>query len=640
MTDDKRKRDPIVNAGGDGYASEDLDVKRPRIEQVHNIDEIEIVHPPPPAEEDPHVDGPSNEIGGNDADIYQIELKNLPKQIVQKDIVKFLDENSIKFHKVKKPPVWKYAVVSFQSAEDRDAAINAIEGKSIKKIELNAVIVQPKLKGRQQGDQGSGRQLKNENDTRTPNERLADQVTPTWRKPYADQLSEKTAHMKKAMSVLRKNLNNYWRSKDATDRSRQSINWFLDAVRVHKNICPIGETVASPITEGYRTKCEFSIGINLEGEKTVGFLLGLYKDGITNVLSPSESIHVTTEAKAIARISEAFIRSSSLDVFDRVKHSGFWRGLLVRTHSTKENMVAVQVNPTNLSDDQIEMEVNAYGNYLQVELEKCNVSLTTLLFQKSDIQFNGFHEKAPLNIILGPGYVHEILLGIKFRISPTAFFQINTPATNKLYSTIRDWCNLDSGAADSQTNTVLLDMCCGTGTIGLTMANKVKKVIGVEIVEQAIEDAKNNAEINGISNVVYIAKSAETAMKEVFTHVEEGDNVVGILDPPRAGMHKSVIQAIRDCGKLKRIIYISCDVTQAMQNFNDLCRPVSNKFPGCPFRPVKALPLDLFPHTEHCELIVEFERVDLPESFFPVKEKKYIPEVPEDIQKLDEKSDE
>jgi tRNA (uracil-5-)-methyltransferase len=178
----------------------------------------------------------------------------------------------------------------------------------------------------------------------------------------------------------------------------------------------------------------------------------------------------------------------------------------------------------------------------------------------------------------------------RFRISPSAFFQINTPATELLYSKVRDWCSLDTielpkqvlkeenqgdieeakhdqSEPNSEPGVVLLDLCCGTGTIGLTMASKVKKVVGVEMVAAAIEDAKFNAQANNVENVIYIAAKVEDAIKEVFAkHVSPGDAVVAVLDPPRTGVSNSVIQAIRACNGIDRVIYISCDFSQAVGN--------------------------------------------------------------------------
>ncbi|KAI9204841.1 S-adenosyl-L-methionine-dependent methyltransferase [Polychytrium aggregatum] len=544
---------------------------------------------------------------GNRREPYpRLRVSELPQHTNAETLAKYLVEWGVKHHKIKKAPGWSYAFVSFESTALRDASIKLIDGQEIKGNIVRAtetVLRDDRRPARESNIQ----------DDRTPAEVLADQVTPLWRKSYPVQLDEKAQEMGRALGKFKRKMQDYVYAKDSSPRAQNSIAWVKSAIQTHKNLCPILPIIPSPVERDYRTKCEFSMGRNQEGEAVVGFLTGLFKKGCTTVLEPAESLHISLPAKHIASETQAYIRKSQLPIYDRVEHTGFWRALLVRTHSTGENMVVVQVNPVGVTPDNIQKELEAYKQHLLGSAATGDVEITTILAQQSAESFNGFHEKTPYEVLHGPGVVHEKLLGTSFRISPTAFFQINTLATEQLFSLVRKWCRLEgTGTSAQNNNTVLLDLCCGTGTIGLTMARQVKKVIGVEIVQQAVEDAKANAAENGIENVVYIAKPAEEAMSEVFAeHVSPGDNVVAVLDPPRAGMHAKVIKAIRECKALKRLIYISCDANAVTQNFADLCRPISNKFPDAPFRPVRAQPVDLFPHTKHCELVVEFERVDL-----------------------------
>ncbi|KAG0174447.1 tRNA methyltransferase 2 [Apophysomyces sp. BC1034] len=143
------------------------------------------------------------------------------------------------------------------------------------------------------------------------------------------------------------------------------------------------------------------------------------------------------------------------------------------------------------------------------------------------------------------------------------------------------------------------------------MAKSVDHVIGVEMVPEAIVDAKINAELNDIKNVTYYASKVEDC-PDVVTGAENED-VVAVLDPPRNGVHASVIRAVRESPRINRVIFISCDAKQALPNFVSLCRPQSNRFKGLPFKPSRAVSLDLFPHTDHSELMVEFVRIDEPQ---------------------------
>ncbi|GLI67852.1 hypothetical protein VaNZ11_012143 [Volvox africanus] len=230
----------------------------------------------------------------------------------------------------------------------------------------------------------------------------------------------------------------------------------------------------------------------------------------------------------------------------------------------------------------------------------------------------------------GSGYIHDSLCELRFRISPTAFFQVNSPATCALYKVVGDW-------AAAEPSTLLLDICCGTGTIGLTMASRVAKVIGIDSVPSAIEDARVNAALNGITNAEFVAGKAEDALPGILsTHAGPDSpygpgDVVAVADPPRAGLHRTVLRALLGCERIRRLVFVSCNPDNLVQNIAALCSPPRNRsgrdrggrgrrgggggadmsgYSGDynPFRPVKALAVDLFPHTAHVEAVMLLER--------------------------------
>ena len=185
--------------------------------------------------------------------------------------------------------------------------------------------------------------------------------------------------------------------------------------------------------------------------------------------------------------------------------------------------------------------------------------------------------------------------------------------------------------ASMDEETVLFDVCCGTGTIGLCLASKVKEVHGIDIVEEAIEDANANAKANGITNAqfhagectcfiyfIFISRSnqcffflgrAEFLLPELLKKSSDLKSVA-VVDPPRAGLHAKAITALRS-SNIETLVYVSCDARAAMNNFIDLGRMTSNTYKGEPFVPKKVIPVDLFPHTNHFELIILFERFPL-----------------------------
>jgi tRNA (uracil-5-)-methyltransferase len=170
-----------------------------------------------------------------------------------------------------------------------------------------------------------------------------------------------------------------------------------------------------------------------------------------------------------------------------------------------------------------------------------------------------------------------------------------------LYNTI-------GSVLESNPNTTLLDVCCGTGTIGISIANKCGQVLGIEVVESAVQDAKTNAELNGLSDKCqFFAGRAENIIDLVIGKAKF-QNIVAIVDPPRSGLHQRVLMLLRKCEKIKYLIYVSCDARLAMKNFADLARPNSKAYKGAPFIPKKIIPVDLFPHCHQLELIILFER--------------------------------
>jgi tRNA (uracil-5-)-methyltransferase len=237
-------------------------------------------------------------------------------------------------------------------------------------------------------------------------------------------------------------------------------------------------------------------------------------------------------------------------------------------------MILIQMNTKDLSEEQVNIEKKKLIKYWN----ESDINATTLMLQIWNGDSNGITDKGTTEILTGDGYVYEEILGCRFRISSSAFFQVNTPATELLYSKCTEWSNINESK-----KTTLLDLCCGTGTIGITMATKVDRVVGIEMIPEAIVDAKANALMNSkyfnnlfkricinidlidITNVQYYASKVEEKIDIVAN--EKNEEVVAILDPPRNGVHTSVIRAVRESEQIQKVIFISCDAKQAMQNF-------------------------------------------------------------------------
>ncbi|KAG1505197.1 hypothetical protein G6F46_010512 [Rhizopus delemar] len=531
-------------------------------------------------------------LGCKEAFIYRVKVLNLPKHEMS-SIKKLFD--TLDLHKFKKAPKWDYAYLNFETEEAAKAAMMKIDGREFKKRVLvteYTKVSEESFRTRFETKKKKESEQEEKEDLRTPAEMLADQVTPLYKLAYEEQVAKKHKSGIRYLNSLRKKLNTL---PDLNDAARDQIAWTNDR---ENNEYEILDPIHSPIIKEYRTKCEFTIGKDLNGERTVGFLLGQYRDGITSVLDPNECLHVSEKAKEIAKKMKEYIRDSEYEVYDRVSKTGVWRSIMTKTQTTGDIMILIQLRTTELSDQQLTQEKERIINYWNGL--KQTINTTTLLLQTWDGDSNGITDKGHTEILIGDGYVYEKLLGCRFRISSSAFFQVNTPATELLYSKCAEWCNINK-----EKKTTLLDLCCGTGTIGITMAKSVDKVIGIEMIPEAIVDAKANAKINNITNAYYYANKVEDKIDIVAN--ERNEEVVAVLDPPRNGVHSSVIRAVRESSQIKKVIFISCDAKQAMQNF---IGPTSNRFKGLPFKPSRAVSIDLFPHTEHCELMVEFIRIE------------------------------
>jgi len=156
--------------------------------------------------------------------------------------------------------------------------------------------------------------------------------------------------------------------------------------------------------------------------------------------------------------------------------------------------------------------------------------LNTLAYQ----EYSGVSVAPPnlaVELIYGKPYIHESISDLRIRISTSSFFQVNTYASEVLYSIVRDWCNKD------KQKTEVLDICCGTGTISLTLAPHVDHVTGIDIIEEAINDARENAQLNGICNATFITGKVETEINTILSRMNTAErNIVAIVNPPRAGL--------------------------------------------------------------------------------------------------------
>lgn len=284
-----------------------------------------------------------------------------------------------------------------------------------------------------------------------------------------------------------------------------------------------------------------------------------------------------------------------------------------------EVLLMVQVNPNAAEQQAARRECQQLSAFIRQQARERGLPAASLMLQHHSGVSNAASFDAPImqmpedtqdddgatvsaaaRAAIEAPYIHDALCNLKFRISPTAFFQVNSPATCLLYHMAGQW-------AAANPNTLVFDICCGTGTIGLTVARRVARVVGIDNVASAIEDAKVNCALNDVSNCDFVCGKAEDVMNRLLNqYAGQYTDVVAIADPPRAGLHRTVLRAIRRCSALRRLVFIACNPASIVANVADLCMPRQNE--GEAFKPVKAVAVDLFPHTAHVESMVLLQR--------------------------------
>ncbi|CAL4073565.1 unnamed protein product, partial [Meganyctiphanes norvegica] len=496
-------------------------------------------------------------------------------------------------HKIK-PAGGGRAYVNFKNEEARDKALTVLHkykwGKCVMSAEIATPVQDPLLRKQEQREKKS----LNSVEMKLPiAERIEKSVTPYASLSYEEQLRKKE---KIAQDILRKY------SKELL-YANPELHEFIKFHQKRRNglICEFDPIVPAPVTENYRNKCEFTIGMNPETESAcVGFRLASYKQGCMAVAPVGHLRHLPLAMKDLVQAFEKYVQQSSYSPFSPLTHEGVWRQLTVRTTRNNDLLVVVVIHPQSMLQEEL-IELKNGVRYLFTDGGAKDLKVSSLYFQQYAQRERGVDPEYEL--LYGEEYITETILGRKFRVSPDAFVQVNTAAGEVLYETVGKLADLDK-------NSNMLDICCGTGTIGICLADHCHHVYGIEMVKKAVEDAKVNAEENGLTNITVFEGKAEDIMLTVLNQCGEDKNSVGIVDPPRAGLHKNVVTALRKYEKMKRIVYVSCDPNNARGNFVSLGRPESRTYNGECFIPVKAVPVDLFPHTQHFELIILFERWD------------------------------
>ena len=336
---------------------------------------------------------------------------------------------------------------------------------------------------------------------------------------------------------------------------------------------------ASPKEFAYRNKMEFSFGDEF---KDGPLTLGLHKKGSTyDVLTASDCKLVHEDMTKILNCVLQFFKEKNVAYYKKMQHVGYLRHLLLRRGDQTGEIL---VNLVTTTQEQHDMQP-LVQELLALDLEGKIVGILHILNDSlSDVV-----QSDETIVLYGQDYFYEELLGMEFKITPFSFFQPNSRGAEVLYNTVREYIG-------DINNMTVYDLFSGTGTIGQVLAPVAKEVIGVEIIEEAVEAAKENAQHNGLSNCRFIAGDVFKVLEEI----EENPDVI-VLDPPRDGIHPKALPKILDYG-VDKIVYISCKITSLARDLEMI--------QGRGYKVVKAVAVDQFCETVHVETVCLLQKVD------------------------------
>lgn len=329
----------------------------------------------------------------------------------------------------------------------------------------------------------------------------------------------------------------------------------------------------------YRNKAQFPIGTDKDGRVTAGF----YAGRTHSIIGNTDCVLGVEVNEEILNCILDFMEEFEIPAYDEVKHKGLVRHVLLRYgFKTDEIMVCLVINGKTIPHCH-----DLVGRLRQIP-GMTSITLCTNTAKTNVIMGD------TIRLLWGQEFITDYIGEIKYQISPLSFYQVNPVQTEKLYGLALDYAGLTG-------NETVWDLYCGIGTISLFLAKKAKQVYGVEIVPQAIDDAKNNAKINDITNAEFYVGKAEEVLPEYYKEYEKTHNGetahadVIVVDPPRKGCEESLLQTIVDM-QPEKVVYVSCDSATLARDVKFL------RANGYELKDVT--PVDQFPHTVHVETVV------------------------------------
>lgn len=336
-----------------------------------------------------------------------------------------------------------------------------------------------------------------------------------------------------------------------------------------KNKIEVKSTIGMDNPFHYRNKAQYPLGTNKEGEP----IIGVFAQRSHEIIPMQKCLIQNPISEEISKFIVEFIKDNKISIYNEKTGKGLFRHIVIKVGiKTNEIMCILVINGRKIpKEDKLVLKLLEKFTNIKTIVKNINTKNTNVILGKENIN------------LYGNGYIKDVLGEYTFKISPLSFYQVNPVQVEKLY-------NIGVEAARITKNDVVFDLYCGIGTISLFMAKYAKKVYGVEIVEQAIFDAKENAKMNCIDNVEFIAGDTEIVLDDLINNKNIIPNVI-MVDPPRKGLDNKSIENILKI-KPNRFVYISCNPATLIR---DLA-----KFEGV-YEIKEIQPVDMFPFTSHVE---------------------------------------
>jgi 23S rRNA (uracil1939-C5)-methyltransferase len=366
--------------------------------------------------------------------------------------------------------------------------------------------------------------------------------------------------------------------------------------RIGKVTLPeIRPILGAPASVHYRNKMEYTFSnrrfllpeeLHDPGVSALQRVAGFHAKGLFDKVVDIDICHLQEEpTNRLRKAVRDFGLEEDLPFYDIKQHEGWLRNLQLRICTTGEIMANIVLGYED------EPTIRRLADRLMQQFPE----LTTLLYTINPKWNDSISDLEP-RILAGKGYVIEQLEDFRFKIGPKSFFQTNTRQGERLYQVTREFAELSGGET-------VYDLYCGTGSIGIFVSRQAARVVGVEVIEAAVEDARENATLNGIGHASFFAGDVIDICRDEFFAAHGRPDVI-ITDPPRAGMHATLVSKILDMAA-PTVVYVSCNPATQARDLQLL---------DAKYTVTKVQPVDMFPHTHHIENIVQLKLREQPEK--------------------------